>query len=178
MTFNIRTQPRAHSRSHLDINLHDSGDHFPLHGTCLGLELLAELVTERFYPPPSTPNAQTGTNPNPDPAAAAAAAVLTRVDAENISLPLRFHTPRPQGASTLYSLLSDADARALATRNLTENFHHWGVTLATWQATPALRRFFRLLSDSSDREGTPFVSTIEARGYPVSKHARMDDKIE
>lgn len=137
-----------------------SGDHFPIHGTCLGLELIAELVTERFFSPTDGPNGN-------DPAAAAAAAVLTRVDAENISLPLRFHTPAPQDASTLYALLEDADVRALATRNLTENFHHWGVTLETWRATPALRGFFRLLSDSRDRQGVPFVSTIEARGYPV-----------
>lgn len=117
-------------------------------------------MTERGTPPP--PDGQNGTSPG-----AAAAAVLTHVDAENISLALRFHTPEPQRASTLYSLLSDEEVSALARRNITENFHHFGVTLETWRATPALPEFFRLLSDSTDRHGVPFASTIEARQYPV-----------
>jgi hypothetical protein len=74
-------------------------------------------VTERDTPPSPDNNGSS---------AAAAAAVLTRVDAENISLALRFHTPDPARASTLYSLLSAAEVAALALRNLTENFHHYG----------------------------------------------------
>ncbi len=52
--------------------------------------------------------------------------MLTPVDAENISLALRFHAPDPPRASTLYSLLSEGEVAALARRNLTENFHHYG----------------------------------------------------
>lgn len=44
---------------------------------------------------------------------------------------------------------------------------HCTVTLDTWRSTPALPQFFQLISDSTDRGGVPFVSTIEARGYPV-----------
>jgi hypothetical protein len=41
------------------------------------------------------------------------------------------------------------------------------VTLETWRTTPALPRFFRLISDSTDRNHVPFASTIEARAYPI-----------
>jgi gamma-glutamyl hydrolase len=131
------------------------GDYLPIHGTCLGFELLCMLANEGDI------------------------SVLSRVDAENISLPLRFTAP-PRDSS-LFSLLSHEQVRCdtsnhvpssplkaaytqvflppnsttqlalLSERRMTENWHHWGVELDTWTANKRLTDFFRLISISDDR---------------------------
>lgn len=114
-----------------------AGDVFPLWGTCLGFEALHVLVA----------------NANID--------VLTHFDAENISLPLQF-TSDPQTSKT-YSGMAPSLIHDLETQDLTENYHHWGVSTAAYTQFPELNQFFEVLSTSIDREGKVFVSSVEAR---------------
>ena len=87
------------------------------------------------------------------------------VGMHNISLPLHF-TP----AAKKSKLFADASASLmadLATRNITFNFHSYGITAASFARTEMLASFFSVLSTNVDQVGQTFVSTIEAYDYPI-----------
>merc|ERR1711879_233907 len=55
----------------------------------------------------------------------------------------------------------------MGTQNITENSHHSGVKPTVYEAGK-LKDFFQVLSTNVDSRGRPFVSTVEARHYPIS----------
>jgi gamma-glutamyl hydrolase len=55
----------------------------------------------------------------------------------------------------------------LANDNVTMNNHHYGVTPDHFSQTPALADMFDVLSTNTDRLGKAFVSTVEAKKYPI-----------
>ncbi|CAK0906290.1 unnamed protein product [Prorocentrum cordatum] len=55
----------------------------------------------------------------------------------------------------------------VTTENVTSNLHHDGVLPATYATNERLSLLFRVLSTNRDRKGKPFVSTVEARQYPI-----------
>ena len=61
----------------------------------------------------------------------------------------------------------ESELQALAHRPLTENYHHYGVSLHDWRASRVLPSFFSLLTTSVDRKGQEFASSIEARDLPI-----------
>jgi gamma-glutamyl hydrolase len=125
----------------LAIQANQAGDYFPLWGTCLGFELLSMMVANGNF------------------------SVLSHVDAENISLPLKFVVEPKK--TRLFSKASSLiiDALENTANPLTENYHHWGVSPAAFDYQ--LGDFYRPIAVSQDRQGLPFMATMEAWEYPV-----------
>jgi len=117
----------------VDANL--NGDRFPVFGTCLGFEYMVAMASEG------------GKN-----------ILESNYDAENISLPLIFTE------DVLSSqLFSDAHIQQIAaTQNVTMNNHQRGITPNSFTSDSLLSSMFKIISTNTDRQGKPFVSTIEA----------------
>lgn len=125
------------------IEVNDNGDYFPMWGTCMGFQWL-----------------MIGYSGNPS------KFTLDGVfNAENISLPLQYTTKAK--TSRLFNSLDSDLYRSLGTVDITLNNHHYGVTPDHFEATPALKSMFDVLSVNKDLDGNPFISTVEAREYPV-----------
>ncbi|XP_013400427.1 gamma-glutamyl hydrolase-like [Lingula anatina] len=122
----------------LAIEAYDRGDYFPLWGTCLGFELLTALAT--------------GKN------------VLKDCSDMDISIPLHFEQDFRKGR--LYREIPESLVQILATENVTANFHFSCLDPETYENTPELKKFYRVLSKNNDKKGSPFVSSMEAYRYP------------
>jgi gamma-glutamyl hydrolase len=120
----------------LAIAANDAGDYFPVHGTCLGLETLAIIVSGNY------------TLLRPTAALDAPAPLLYTEDAENSHF---FRSLPP-------SVVHDLQNSAIAMEN-----HMKGVLMPSHAENAALRDFFKVLSLSLDRDGQPYISTMEAR---------------
>merc|ERR1711924_362021 len=55
----------------------------------------------------------------------------------------------------------------LTHRPVTTNLHHDGVLPSSFRANSKLNAFFNMLSTNVDRKELEFVSTMEARRYPI-----------
>ena len=55
----------------------------------------------------------------------------------------------------------------LASENVTMNNHHYGIWVDHFDQTPSLTSFYEVLATNQDRNGDQFVSTIEAKNYPI-----------
>jgi len=123
----------------------DAGDFFPLWGTCMGFQWLLM-------------------------AASRDASILDpkqgQMDSYNYSIPLDFIEPAAS-ASKLFSNAPERIMDILGTQNVTMNNHHYGIYPQHFADTPSLTSFFTVLSTNVDRQGTPFVSTIEGIKYPI-----------
>ncbi|KJE96753.1 gamma-glutamyl hydrolase A [Capsaspora owczarzaki ATCC 30864] len=121
------------------LQLNDAGIYMPLWGTCMGFELINNLVSN--------------------------ANVLGSVDAENYTVALDF---TPEFAySRMFGRAQPIIIQNLATKNITMNNHMLSVYVSTFNATAALTSFFNVLSTNYDRQGVHFVSSIEGKKYPV-----------
>lgn len=129
----------------LAVDANNRGDHYPIWGTCLGMELLTVLSS--------------GKN------------TLTSCDANDIVLPLEFvERGRLFSPSNYMDLAnetnySDQIIAALRDKNLTYNFHHKCITLDSLKRAN-LTNFYKPLALSDDINGNSFVSIFEARHYP------------
>lgn len=127
----------------LAINASDKGDPFPIHGTCLGFQLLSliaakddDVICGRCY------------------------------DTEGIPLPLEL-----TDAAAHSALFSEAPKRlidAIKTQKITENSHVNGLKPEQYEENLGLKETFDVLSTNSDTRGRRFVSTIEAKRYPIT----------
>eukprot|EP01100_Stratorugosa_tubuloviscum_P008869 TRINITY_DN3707_c1_g2_i1.p1 TRINITY_DN3707_c1_g2~~TRINITY_DN3707_c1_g2_i1.p1 ORF type:complete len:317 (-),score=121.35 TRINITY_DN3707_c1_g2_i1:75-1025(-) len=118
----------------------DNGDHFLLWGTCLGFEELLCLAADDTE-------------------------ILESFDAENYTIPLDF-------TSIAYSsnLFRQAPAKImdiLANEPITMNNHQSGLTPSTFNKMSSLNSFYDILSTNYDRNNIEFISTIEAKNYPI-----------
>ncbi|XP_078080461.1 gamma-glutamyl hydrolase-like [Mustelus asterias] len=116
----------------------DQGDYFPIWGTCLGHQLLTALT--------------------------AGEDLLTQTDSSNVALTLEL-TEEAKSSQMFKDFPPDL-MRILSKKPLTGNFHKFSITERTFESNPKLRSFYRLISTSTDRQGVPFVSTMEAFRYP------------
>ena len=115
------------------------GEKFPLWGTCMGFEELAELAS--------------GT-----------ADVLSSFDAENLSLPLTFLTGASNSA--LFKDCSSAELATLASpEGVTMNNHAYGVSPDAF--TKYLSNNLTALTTSVDRKGKTFISAMEGKQWPI-----------
>ncbi|KAJ0019692.1 hypothetical protein NQD34_007261 [Periophthalmus magnuspinnatus] len=122
----------------LALKANDAGDYFPIWGTCMGMQQLSVLVA--------------GEN------------LLTNTPAENEARPLNLTAEAYQ--SRMFWDFPSALMEALTQEPLTANFHHYGLTLETFQENKYLNNFFTILSTNIADNGAVFVSTIEAKKYP------------
>ena len=122
-----------------------NGDYMPLWGTCMGFQWLLMSATRD--------------SSILDPKGGA------QFDSENISLPLSFTSAA--ASSKLFGSAPADVVSILKLQNVTMNNHHYGIYPDHFAATPALASFFNVLSTNVDRAGSPFVSTIESKQYPI-----------
>jgi len=127
----------------LAIESNDKGSTFPIHGTCLGFELLSVITAQND-------------------------SVICQgcYDTEGTPLPLQL--TGAANASKLFGSLPKPLRTALTSENITENSHTSGVQPSVYQSDPLLRDFYRVLSTNRDSSGNAFVSTVEARRYPIT----------
>lgn len=123
----------------LTLKANDAGDFFPIWGTCMGMQELTVLVA--------------GEN------------LLSKTTAENVALPLNF-TSEGYMSRMFQDFPSDL-MKAIAHEPLTGNFHHYGLITKTFQENKLLNSFFTILSTNIAVNGAHFVSTIEAKKYPI-----------
>jgi len=127
----------------LAVNATDKGDPFPIHGTCLGFQLLSVIAAK-----------QDGV-------------ICGRCyDTEGSPLPLELTDAAAHSA--FFSAAPKHLISAITTQNITENSHVSGVEPKQYEENERLKQFFKVLSTNSDSRGRPFVSTIEAQHYPIS----------
>jgi len=127
----------------LAISANDAGDSFPIWGTCMGFQFLALLTARQD-------------------------SILCAdcYNTEGTPLPLDFVEPAAS-MSALYGGLPTELKRKLATENLTENSHHDGLKPATFRSNARLAAFYNMLSTNVDDHGRAFVSSFEAKAYPI-----------
>ncbi|EGG21402.1 hypothetical protein DFA_01284 [Cavenderia fasciculata] len=124
----------------LVVEANDRQDYFPLWGTCLGFEQILMMQADNIY-------------------------LMESFDALNYSLSLNF--TRSARDSRLFSMAPESVMQDLATLSLTMNNHKFGISPSSFMSNPLLNHFFTILSINNDRGGLPFVSTIEAKDYPI-----------
>lgn len=125
----------------LALEANDKGDYFPVHGTCLGMEALAVIVSRNET-------------------------ILADVDAEDAAAPLLL-TPDAE-ASRFFASLPERVVRNLQREPpLAMENHGHGLLTEDVAASERLSAFFKVLSLSIAKDGRPYISTMEARDYPV-----------
>lgn len=122
----------------LALKANDEGDFFPIWGTCLGMQLLTVLVS--------------GEN------------LLEKATAENVTFPLNLTADAY--SSRMFRDFPEDFMKILTQEALTGNFHHYGLTVETFQKHEILHNFFTMLSTNIAVNGLRFVSTMEAKRYP------------
>mmetsp|Transcript_104082 Transcript_104082/g.293503 ORF Transcript_104082/g.293503 Transcript_104082/m.293503 type:complete len:335 (+) Transcript_104082:201-1205(+) len=120
----------------------EQGDPFPIYGICLGMQLLTLLTAQDD-------------------------SVLCSGCFNTEGTPLPLELASDAMSSTIFSTMPASLLHAVATQNITANFHHDGVEPVTFERSNNLRDFYRVLSTSRYGGGLPFVSTMEARRFPI-----------
>ncbi|XP_024399813.1 gamma-glutamyl hydrolase 1 [Physcomitrium patens] len=123
------------------IEANDRGDHFPIYGVCLGFELLSVIVSK-----------------NHD--------ILEPFHAENNPGPLLFvgDSAKHEG---MFKWIPLNIIDELYEQKLTMQNHKWGLSPEKWISTPELNDFFQILTVTPDLNEKLYVSTVEAREYPI-----------
>eukprot|EP00897_Mesotaenium_endlicherianum_P005297 jgi/Mesen1/4796/ME000243S03975 len=120
------------------------GKYYPLWGTCLGFERMTQLLAE---------------DPNGD-------KIIQKVDAENYDINLGFTSAgwlsRVFGGMT-YELFKEV---ASPIGHLAFNNHGLGVHPVALSSSPA-SKYLKVLSIDEDRNGLPFISTVEGISIPL-----------
>lgn len=120
------------------LEANSQGDYFPVWGTCLGFEQLLVITS--------------GEN------------LLCRTNTSGISLPLEF--TQDAAESKLFKDFPVDVMTALATENITVNFHKWSISMENFTKSEELRKFYKILSTNTDGD-IEFISTMEAYDYPM-----------
>lgn len=124
----------------LALDANNRGIHFPIMGHCMGFELLA-MISSRDMD------------------------ILEREEADDISMPLNFTAAARQ--SRMFADAPQWLMDIFATKPVTMNFHHWGVGVKRWYQNQNLADFYDVLSVNDDIHGSTFISTVEAKKYPI-----------
>ncbi|OMO92529.1 Peptidase C26 [Corchorus olitorius] len=124
------------------IEKNDAGDHFPLYAICLGFELLTMIISE-------------DRNILESFSAADQASSLQFVNNINIE-------------GTVFQRFPPYLLKKLGTDCLVMQNHHYGISPGRLQNNLKLSSFFNILTTSTDDNNEVYVSTAQARGYPVT----------
>ncbi|KAK9816035.1 hypothetical protein WJX74_001849 [Apatococcus lobatus] len=125
----------------LALAANDQGDYFPVHGTCLGFQLMCIAISQNE-------------------------SLLSSFDAGNY--PSVQSLTQAAGNSRFYAHFPDQLRSDVMDLPITMQNHHFGVTLESFRDSQKLTSFFDLLSTAKDRQGKEYVNTIEGKKYPFS----------
>jgi gamma-glutamyl hydrolase len=128
------------------VNKNQEEDSFPIHGTCLGFQLLSILGA--------------GGQEN----------VLCDGCYKGVEgIPMKLNFTQDARDSRLFRNMSDVLFEALHNENLTSNEHHSGVEPSMFLSNDLLFKTFTVLSTNVDPQtGREFVSTIESKTRPYT----------
>ena len=122
-----------------------AGEALPLWATCMGIQTLSLLVSQ-------------------DPGILQSGAF----DSEGLMLPLNLTDAAWSSRMFGASHMSSETLAIVTTEPVTTNLHHDGINPDAFRSNRALASTFDILSTNVDRQGKPFVSTIEGKdGVPV-----------
>jgi len=116
------------------------GDFYPIWGTCLGFELIAQFTYE-----------------DED--------VRSKCWSQDRALKLNFTEEFNQ--TRLIGQMPNKVVDILATENVTINFHRYCVAPETIATSPSMNDFWTVISTNHDDNGTEFVSLFESKKYPI-----------
>ncbi|XP_073247484.1 gamma-glutamyl hydrolase-like [Porites lutea] len=132
----------------LALKAFDNGDVFPIWAECLGFELVSMLAAKR--------DLSSGIVDRK---------FFTKVDAQNISLPL--HIPKDYKNTALWEHAPSNIVDYLGRNSVTYHNHRFAITPQTYRKTKHLQDFFKVVSTSKDRKGVEFISNMEGKRYPI-----------
>ncbi|KAL4447534.1 hypothetical protein ABPG75_004753 [Micractinium tetrahymenae] len=118
----------------------DKGEYFPVYGICLGFETLSIIASANH-------------------------SILSDFDSENLPSPL-FLTDAAE-KSRFFGALPPQVVEHLRTKPYAMENHAHGLAWTAVQENPRVRELLDVLSLSVDRGGQVYVSTFEAKGYPI-----------
>ncbi|CAI5978516.1 unnamed protein product [Closterium sp. NIES-65] len=121
----------------------DAGDYFPVQGTCMGMETLTIFFSQDFD------------------------ILETKAfNAEDSPEALKFTSEEAKRRAYFSWMTPDLLDRIQKEKITMEN-HEDGTTVGRFLSNKRLKEFFHILTTSVDRNGTEYVTTIEARDYPI-----------
>ncbi|RWS27148.1 gamma-glutamyl hydrolase A-like isoform X1 [Leptotrombidium deliense] len=124
----------------LSIQANTNDDYFPVWGTCLGFEMiLFAQANQTDY--------------------------LTKCESNDVALPLNFTRENIQN-SKMFAEINPQLLKILKNEKVTVNYHHNCMTYTNFTKA-RLDEFFDVLSTNEDVTGLQFISTIEAKKYPI-----------
>jgi gamma-glutamyl hydrolase len=113
----------------------------PLWATCLGFEALNIIVSKDQN-------------------------ILTIFDAEDIKSKLIIEDGINK-SSKIFSYFSDEDIKNLREKDLTGQYHHFGVSPINFNNSKDLKNFFKISSYAEDRNKEIYITSIEAKNYAI-----------
>ncbi len=119
----------------------ESNKVLPIWGTCQGFELFHVIVS-------------------------GSRSILDNFSAWNLPTNLQINSDANK-TSKIYSLFSDQDIINLIAEPLTAEFHHLGIGLKEYNLFPDVENFFDKTSFAFDNDNKLYVSSIEAKDYPI-----------
>jgi gamma-glutamyl hydrolase len=127
----------------LALESNDRGDPFPIHGTCLGFQLLTLLTAQND-------------------------SVICHHCFNTEGTPLPLNLTDAARASKLFAEMPASLLSALVNEKITENSHSNGIEPEQYDENTRLHGFYNVLSTNQLPHGRRFVSTIEAKQYPIT----------
>jgi len=125
----------------LSINAQEnSGDYYPIWGTCLGFELIAYFTNDYVD-------------------------VRTSCWSQNRALSLNFTDGFEN--TRIMTQMPPVVKDILETENVTINFHRYCVSPETLKTSESMSEFWTIISTNHDDNGTEFVSLFESKKYPI-----------
>jgi gamma-glutamyl hydrolase len=125
----------------LAVESNENGDYFPVHGTCLGLETLAIILSQNYD-------------------------ILSKYDALDAPAPLLYTADAIN--SRLLSNLPKSVVTSLQNDPIAMENHGKGLSMVNFQASNALSDFFMVVALSLDKKGESYISLMEAKRYPFT----------
>ncbi|KAG5546050.1 hypothetical protein RHGRI_018279 [Rhododendron griersonianum] len=120
----------------------DGGDHFPLLAICLGFELLTMIISKDNN-------------------------ILESFKASDQASTLEF-TKEMNIEGTVFQRFPPDLLRKLSTDCLVMQNHQYGISPEKFLENMDLCNFFKILTNSADSDNKVYVSTVQARNYPVT----------
>lgn len=124
---------------HYSMEKYKKGEIWPILGICRGSQILPVLTAMSNF--------------------------LVHTDSKNYSIPLTFSEDWKE--SRMFGQASEGVIETLRTKPITINAHIFSLPTNHFMDNHLLRDFYRVISTNKDREGIDFVSTFEARNYPM-----------